>query len=130
MVNLTFTTESEGIADAVIVDVKSKISFTSNLGNRIRLKIDGDTHSSEYYTGFMIYYPISVNPNTPTYYEYSYDYSDYGDRAEYCSSGVLSYDIIIDGVTVQSLANPLLNHNNKSYETDKFEIYITIIQKK
>lgn len=128
-VNLVIITECESVIDPTVVDVKDKMTFTTNLGSRVKLKVFGDTRHSEYYTGFMIDFPVTVEPNTPTYYNYSYEYSDYGDRFEYCTSGAMSFDILIDGIAVQHLSKPLSDHHNKVYLTDKYEIVITIVQK-
>lgn len=128
-VSLAITSVDEGISNASQVEVLDKMTFTSNLGSRVKIKVDGDTDCSEYYSGFMIYFPVTVNYNTPTYYNYSYDYSDYGNREEYCFSGAMSFDILIDGTIALSLSNPLSGHHNKVYETDKYKITITVINK-
>ena len=128
-VSLEITSVDEGISDASQVEELDKMTFTSDLGSRVKIKVNGSTHHSEYYSGFMIYFPVTVNHNTPTYYNYSYDYSDYGNREEYCFSGAMSFDILIDGTITQSLSKPLSSHHNKVYETDKYKITITVIQK-
>ena len=128
-VSLAITSVDEGISNASQVEVLDKMTFTSNLGSRVKIKVDGDTDCSEYYSGFMIYFPVTVNYNTPTYYNYSYDYSDYGNREEYCFSGAISFDILIDGILIQKLSKPLFSHHNKVYETDKYKITITVVNK-
>lgn len=126
---MTITTEREGESNNTYQEWDSYILFDSSLGSRMKFKIYGDTSSSEYYSGPIVYYPVTVNTNTRIWYEYYYFFSDYGDREEYSSSSASSFDILIDGTVVQSLSNPLSSHHNKTYETDTYKITITVIEK-
>lgn len=128
-VSLTITTEREGESNNTYQEWDSYILFDSSLGSRMKFKIYGDTSSSEYYSGPIVYYPVTVNANTRIWYEYYYFFSDYGDREEYSSSSASSFDILIDGILIQSLSKPLSGHHNKVYETDKYKITITVVNK-
>lgn len=128
-VSLTITTEREGESNNTYQEWDSYILFDSSLGSRMKFKIYGDTSSSEYYSGPIVYYPVTVNANTRIWYEYYYFFSDYGDREEYSSSSASSFDILIDGILIQSLSKPLSGHHNKVYETDKYKITITVVEK-
>ena len=128
-VSLTITTEREGESNNTYQEWDSYILFDSSLGSRMKFKIYGDTSSSEYYSGPIVYYPVTVNANTRIWYEYYYFFSDYGDREEYSSSSASSFDILIDGTIAQSLSKPLSGHHNKVYETDKYKITITVVNK-
>ena len=128
-VSLTITTEREGESNNTYQEWDSYILFDSSLGSRMKFKIYGDTSSSEYYSGPIVYYPVTVNANTRIWYEYYYFFSDYGDREEYSSSSASSFDILIDGTIAQSLSKPLSGHHNKVYETDKYNITITVVNK-
>ena len=126
---MTITTEREGESNNTYQEWDSYILFDSSLGSRMKFKIYGDTSSSEYYSGPIVYYPVTVNANTRIWYEYYYFFSDYGDREEYSSSSASSFDILIDGTIAQSLSKPLSGHHNKAYETDKYKITITVVNK-
>ena len=126
---MTITTEREGESNNTYQEWDSYILFDSSLGSRMKFKIYGDTSSSEYYSGPIVYYPVTVNANTRIWYEYYYFFSDYGDREEYSSSSASSFDILIDGILIQSLSKPLSGHHNKVYETDKYKITITVVNK-
>ena len=128
-VSLIITTEREGESNNTYQEWDSYILFDSSLGSRMKFKIYGDTSSSEYYSGPIVYYPVIVNANTRIWYEYYYFFSDYGDREEYSSSSASSFDILIDGTIAQSLSKPLSGHHNKVYETDKYKISITVVEK-
>ena len=128
-VSLTITTEREGESNNTYQEWDSYILFDSSLGSRMKFKIYGDTSSSEYYSGPIVYYPVTVNANTRIWYEYYYFFSDYGDREEYSSSSASSFDILIDGTIAQSLSKPLSGHHNKVYETGKYKISITVVEK-
>ncbi len=127
--SLTITTEREGESNNTYQEWDSYILFDSSLGSRMKFKIYGDTSSSEYYSGPIVYYPVTVNANTRIWYEYYYFFSDYGDREEYSSSSASSFDILIDGILIQSLSKPLSGHHNKVYETGKYKITITVVNK-
>ena len=129
VVSLTITTEREGESNNTYQEWDSYILFDSSLGSRMKFKIYGDTSSSEYYSGPIVYYPVTVNANTRIWYEYYYFFSDYGDREEYSSSSASSFDILIDGILIQSLSKPLSGHHNKVYETGKYKITITVVNK-
>lgn len=71
-VSLTITTEREGESNNTYQEWDSYILFDSSLGSRMKFKIYGDTSSSEYYSGPIVYYPVTVNANTRIWYEYYY----------------------------------------------------------
>lgn len=128
-VSLSIMSEREGESNNTFQEWDSYISFDNSLGNRMKLVIYGQTSSSEYYSGPIVYYPVTVYPNARKWYEYSYFFSDYGEREEYSDSSAGTFDIVIDGTVVQSLSNPLPSHHNKTYETDNYKITITVIEK-
>ena len=129
VVTLSIISETEGESNNTYQEWNSYISFENSLGNRMKLVISGQTSSSEYYSGPIVYYPVTVSPNARKWYEYSYFFSDYGEREEYSNSSAGTFDILIDGTVVQSLSNPLPSHHNKTYETDKYKITITVIER-
>lgn len=69
---MTITTEREGESNNTYQEWDSYILFDSSLGSRMKFKIYGDTSSSEYYSGPIVYYPVTVNANTRIWYEYYY----------------------------------------------------------
>ena len=128
-VDLSITIESERETNNTYQEIEDYILFENTLGSRMKLKINGNTSTSEYYTSFQVYYPVAINSNVRTIYEYYYLFSDYGDREEYCNSAANSCDILIDGTVVKNLSMPFSSHHNKTYETDKYKITITVVEK-
>ncbi len=128
-VSITITTEEKGQNNNTFQEWEYSVSFESTLGSHVELAISGDTSTSEYYTGFKIYYPVWLTSNVSKVYEYYYFFSDYGDREEYGNSAASKFDIRIDGVVVQSLKMPFSSHHNKVYETDKYKITIIVVEK-
>ena len=128
-VSLAITTEKEGQSNNTFQEWEYSVSFENTLGSRVELVISGDTSTSEYYTGFKIYYPVWLTSNVSKVYEYFYSFSDYGDREEYGNSAASKFDIRIDGVVIQSLKMPFSSHHNKIYESDKYKITITVVEK-
>ncbi len=128
-ISLNVTLETDRESNNTYQEIEDYISFDNTLGSRMKLTIYGDTSTSEYYTSFQIYYPITLGNSVRGIYEYYYLFSDYGDREEYCNSGATKFDIQIDGTVIQSLSAPFSNHHNKTYETDKYKITIKVVEK-
>ena len=113
------------------------ITFSSELGSRMKLKIYGDTdftpNTYGWSPGNEISYPLYVTQNTETMFNrHEWNSTQYDHEAAYASETPTSFDLLIDDKVILSALKSqtatlfLTDFNGKIYTANGYQIVLSI----